>query len=493
MKLQSTRVWAVLFTAAVLVSGFIVPVQPLFAQSITISQVDASRLLLNQRVDLYVSITDPAGEPLGAASADAFRVMEAPSASADSSALPGEFLPVKEIFSVEQAPHKEEGIHITLLIDNSGSMYDTIGGRETEDPSEMRTSAARNAIRSFIGSTFHPADTIALASFNTNLLVHSEDVADPSGLSGLLDEISRPAAQDAYTELYHALVEAAPPGAGRSGRKVVVVLSDGENYPYYTYSGNEHPQYGSELRSSDEVLDHYQREGISLYAVNFGGDRDRNLAEMAIESGGSSYDAWNEEDLSNIYRDIRRKIDSEYRIRYRAGMFPSERTFVKVIYRDGGREREARRFYYTSTMFGIPVLPYPYWILLAIPCALLLWGLLFFIRYRKIHRSAALQVLDPGYGTKVSSATVLLDQGKTVIGGGERADLTISGRGSGGEQEVTILYNESDKSYTVASSSYGAGSVTVVNNRPLKGPRKLSGGDVLNIDGTTIVFEEPDA
>ena len=459
-----------------------------FAQTLTIAQVDASPLLLSQTVDLYVSVTDGEGNPIARIAPKNFSVFE----SSDGE----DFVPVSKVTSVVESPHKTEGIQILLLVDNSGSMYDTLWGKPTDDTELMRTTYARNAIRTFIGASFNPEDRIALASFNTSVTVHDENIADPAALNGILKEIRRPEQKEAYTELYHALVESVEPVGTRQGRRVVVVLSDGENYPYYTHAKEAHPKYGTTLSSPEDVVDSYQRDGVTLYAINFGPERDRNLGNIALQTGGNVYDARNEAELAGIYRDIRRKIDGEYRVSYRAGMFASDRTFVKVALRGAGVNRvkgEATRFYYSSTMFGIPVDPFPYWILLMIPAAIVVWFLLLVIRYRKFHERAALQVLQTGYGTKVSSNTVVLTQEKTVIGGGERADLTISGRGAPREEEVTIVFDEKGKSgeggsYTIV----GGGPGITVNNQPVTGKRRLSGGDVVNIHGTTIVFEEPD-
>jgi Ca-activated chloride channel family protein len=168
-------------------------------------------------------------------------------------------------------------------------------------------------------------------------------------------------------------------------------------------------------------------------------------------------------------------------------MIPSERTRVKVDFQRGADAASAERFYYTSTIFGMPVEPFPYLILLLIPAALLLWFLLLVLRFRSSRQHASLEVLERGYKTRVSSHTIPLTQDKTVIGGGEKADLTISGRAPLKEEQATIMYDSSRGDYTIT-----AGSGVTVNNRRVEGKKRLSGGDVVNVEGTTIVFSEPD-
>ncbi len=468
------------------------PVTDGSAENLSISQIDSSSLLLSQEVDLYLSLSDEEGNPVEGVELEDLRVFE----SADGK----DYEPVPAVESLVEKPNKEQGIHILLLVDNSGSMYDTLDGEATEDRSQMRSTHAKAAIRRFIDDSFNPKDIVSLSSFNTNLTLHSEALKDPSALDGLLEAIRRPESEEAYTELYRSLEESALELAGYRGRKVVVVLSDGENYPYYAESGNPHPEHGTELVPHRDVVEAYQMEGITLYAVHFGIDKDQNLGDIALETGGNVYDARSEEELAGVYRDIKEKIENEYRLTYRAGMLPAERKYVRVEYGSGGAavnageetgggqaaepRAAAERYYYAGTIFGIPVQPYPYIILLLTLLALLLWFLLLILRYRTLRKQAALEVLQKGYKTKVSSMTIPLGPDKTVIGGGERADLTISGMSAVKPEHATIMHDKKTGAYTLV----GEGNITV-NNRRLSGNRTLSDGDVVNIEGTTIVFD----
>jgi Ca-activated chloride channel family protein len=456
-----------------LISG---PTGSLQAETLSISQIDASSLLLSQEVDLYISVTDERGRSAEGLTRENFQVFE----SADGT----EYKPVPEIKNLAEKPNKEQGIHIMLLIDNSGSMYDTLSGTPTEEPSKMRITHAKQAIRRFINRSFNPRDVISLASFNTTVSLHSEALKDPSALEGLLDSIERPEKEQAYTELYHALEDSSLELAGYRGRKVVVVLSDGENYPYLVHAGKPHPEYGRETLIPEEVVRSYQMEGITLYAIHFGIDRDLHLSDIARETGGNVYDARNEEELASVYLDIKEKIENEYRLTYRATMIPTERKYVKVEYERGAQRSSSERYYYAGTIFGIPLSPYPFLILLLTAAAVLIWIVLLLIRYRKQRTSATLEVLQPGYRTTVSSMTIPLTQDKTVIGGGERADLTISGLSSVKPEHATIVHDEKSGDFTLASE----GNITV-NNRAVRGNRKLKDGDVVNIEGTTIVFD----
>lgn len=455
------------------------------AQSVTISQIDASRLLTRQLVDLYVSLTDDTGEPIEGASQGDFRVSE----STDGE----EFEPVP-VTDFNAGAAAEEGITFFLLVDNSGSMYDTLEGRPTDESSNRRIAHARSAIRTFLSGIDNPRDEVGLASFNTFYTMHAEPTGDTGRIDSLLDDIQRPERREAFTELYASIHEAVDDVAVAQGRTVLIVLSDGENYPYYEYTGEEHPEYGDRLFTYEEAVERAQREGISVYAVNFSPDRDYNLDEIATESGGRVYDARNEEELAAVYEDIRRRVLEEYRITYRATVAPAERKYVRVEYRRPGVVAETSRFYFANTIFGTPSERYGPLFIIPLIIALLGWWVIRRLRFANRRRDANLEVL--GDRTQVFP----LERGQTVVGTSESADVTVAGtaggRGAGGRgggagggpgtggAAATVVYDEKSNSYTVQSDEE-----IRVNNRPVK-KKKLEPGDVLTIGESTVVFDD---
>ena len=97
---------------------------------------------------------------------------------------------------------------------------------------------------------------------------------------------------------------------------------------------------------------------------------------------------------------------------------------------------------------------------------------------------ANLEVLQTRVGRPVTRVLPLTSS-KTVIGGSAKADLTIVGAPQLKEEHATILYDPKDKSYTVV----GSGGDITVNNQQVK-TRKLEPGDVIDIGGATIVFDD---
>ena len=77
---------------------------------------------------------------------------------------------------------------------------------------------------------------------------------------GLLDGIEKPSRDDAYTELYGSIQQSLKDFGETGRRKVLLILSDGENFPFDIKKSTVTAQNG---------IDEANKEGITCYAVNF--------------------------------------------------------------------------------------------------------------------------------------------------------------------------------------------------------------------------------
>ena len=468
-----------LFTIALLL--FLSPVR-LSSDNLTITQIDSSLLLLNQRVDLYISVTDGEGDPLKGLSSDQFRVYESPNNKT--------YTEVTDTVRFEPEVNRFDGINFLLLLDNSGSMYDTLQGTPTDQPEEMRITHAKSAVLSFIESVTNPKDTLGVATFNTNYSSHSARIQDRIDGEQVLDQIKRPTKDEAYTELYGALLLASNAMETRGGRNVIIVLSDGENFPYHTHSGKQHPVFKDRIIQHTEPIESFQREGITLFAINFGREKDRHLNAIALDTGGTVFDAQNASGLADVYHKIRDRVLGEYRLSYKATMDPAERRYVKVEYssdgRTGSRKAATTRFYFSGMIFGLPMDRLYLWLLFPFLIGIVLLGLLSKVKFERPVNRAGLEVLRKSRGT-LRAGTIALDKGRTIIGSSQKADLTIAGVPEIEESHATVLFDRRKKLYTIVS-----GEAISVNNKPVK-KKDLESGDVINVGGTVIVFDEESA
>ncbi len=432
-----------------------------FSEDLTITQIDTSRLLAFQSVRLYLDLELPA--------ADAGIVGENISVSESAD---GKTYAAVDIRKVSRTANGEEGISFFFLLDNSGSMWDGLDGKPTDLPENMRITHAKKAVKDFV-TELSVLDRAGLAVFNTRYTGLRTISADASGIPASLDAIQKPSREDAYTELYSS-IEASLLSFGESGRrKVLIVLSDGENFPFDAAKSVARPEDGIEAAN---------REGITCYVVNFGTAGDSQIPRIAEESGGSVFDARDSGELLGIYNSIRSSVLEEYAVTYTAAMFPGEKRFVKVTYPGKAGTGEAVRYYYSGTVLGSNN-SRPTWVyLLLFFVPLLVWlGFLLF----KLERETSEAGIRLLYGaTAMGTKVFTLTDAKTIIGGDATADITIAGNPSLKPNAATIIFDSVASRYTVTAASD-----LTVNNKPVK-TKLLEPGDVINMSGTVVVFDD---
>ncbi|TVQ25635.1 MAG: VWA domain-containing protein [Spirochaetaceae bacterium] len=444
------------------------------AQSVRIAQIDSSRLLTQQRVDLYLSVSDAAGRPITNLQRSAFDVFE----SAD-----GVTFDQVEITGFVPSANVDQGVTFYLLVDNSGSMYDTLDGQPTDDPEQMRMTMAVRAIRRFLDQIDNPRDRVALATFNTFFTVLAEPTTSIGTIDLLLGDIERPDRDASYTELYRSVKLAAEQLEAVRGRKVVIILSDGEDYPFARYSGRPHPIHGDELVGVRQTVDALQRTGSGAFGINFATVGDPAFTQIVTENGGLVYDADDEAALAAVYLDIRERVLSEYRVSYRAGIRPTDERSVRALVRTRDGDARSTRRYFAGTIFGLPGESLGAGLLIPFAIALLLAAGLTLLRFRNRRTTANVEVLNArGRATQVIDLT----SPQTVIGSSDAADVTIAGNPDMKDRHATIVFDQTTHQYTVVSDQ------PISVNNQLTTRRRLTPGDVVQLPGATVVFDAPE-
>lgn len=471
MKFRATR--SMIFRAAALCAAVLCCAAPLAAQSASITQIDSSRLMAFQKNRLYARVLDSQGKVMESVDAEGLEVYE--SADGVDYVLAGK----PKVFA---SANRDQGISFLFLVDNSGSMYDTLDGQPTEEPAATRAAAANRAASDFLMSITSSKDSVGLAAFNTRYRLLQAPDRDLQKAGQALDRVSKPAKDDGYTELYASLIMGSRDLGAIKGRKALVVLSDGENFPYFERLGKESPEFGKRTYAAEESLDEAIRQGVTIFAVNFGKDRDSRLAELARKSGGDVFDARNADELARIYSTIREKILTEVLVEYGAEMFSGDKRWVKLAFGKGPGGPETARYYYSGTVFGKPYENVSLWILLLVPLALLGLFILSRLKFEKPSISANLSLL---YATGVGKGTRMFAVGeKTVIGSDAKADITIANNSRLESSPVTIVKDKTSGRYTIVSEE-----ALTVNNRAVS-KKVLEPGDVINFNGTIAVFDD---
>jgi Ca-activated chloride channel family protein len=452
-------------TAAVL--GLIILPGIISAQNITITQLDSAELLASSRIDFYLSITDNQGEPLEDVKTDLIMIKHETE----------DGMKAVEILDIKRNNLAEGEITFLLVLDNSGSMYEPVG----DGIAGNRMDHAKRAVKEFLGSLDKQSTRVGLAVFNTQYILLVKPGKDLKIIEEALERIEKPDNKNAFTELYYSISQAAMDMARYRGRKAIVLLSDGENYPYFTMSGNLHPDLGEALYLPDNGLEPLKREGVTLYGINFSTEKDKSLASISIESGGAMYEAVTDEELSGVYNRIKNRIEKEYRVTVRAPLVFLESPKISAVY----KASDDTKSYYARPLMGTPERDYLFLSLMILLLSFVIWVILMLIRFEKPAAQAELSMLPSGAG-KPAQRTIALTSQMTVIGGSAQADFTVAGIPSLKESHATIVQDKKTGTFTLVSDEE-----VRVNNRMTK-KRKLNPGDVINIEGATIVFDAPE-
>lgn len=442
----------------------------LFSDNISISGIDTTGMIFDGNISLYLNITDSAGLPSKGVTADQLEILESTGDDTFSD---------RKISYFAEGENSSKGINFQLLIDNSGSMYETINGLETSVYEETRISSAISAIKTLMNSMEGSKDKAGVAYFNTYYKELVPISANRNLVLESLQKIEKPGKDESFTELNAALYSAAGNISSIRGRKIIIVLSDGENYPFSTVRKKDSPQFGSDLYAPEDLVNELKLNGATLYGINFGSRRDPSLERVVIETGGFLYEADSEQVLTDIYKNIRERVLSEYYVEFKTDTVYSERKFIKAVLKDGSAP-SGIVFYFSGNLFGNPSIEFNWLFMIVLPLA---FCLLVILAYQKLSAPAEKAELEV---TDFSGATQVFDiKGvKTVIGNSDSDDITLVTETQAEENNATIVYDEKKALYKVISDKE-----VLVNNNPVT-TRILEPGDVINIEGATIIFND---
>jgi|GEM_PF-379516 len=323
---------------------------PLFGDSVGISQIDTTDLLLNQNIKLYLNVANKLGLPIGSLTKSNFKIYESPDGKS--------YEQIDSIIDFKSYANRDAGINFLLLIDNSGSMYLNMKGRRTRNSKDTRIKYARDAVVSFLRSMTNTKDRVGLVSYNTYYRSFSAPVSNRKKIENYLSSINMPSIEEGYTETYASLALGVNEFKSIKGRKVMIILTDGINDPYFEPGKRIHKDFGKKVYTYSESIKSCQKMGVSVFAINFGergSTKDRNIYKIANETGGAVFEAHNQKQLENMYERIVEQILGEYLITYRATMKPSDKKFVKVLCKTERSEMSSVRYYFSSTIFGLPI------------------------------------------------------------------------------------------------------------------------------------------
>jgi Ca-activated chloride channel homolog len=219
-------------------------------------------------VEVYATVTDPKGEPVTGLTADAFDVFEE-----------GQRQDVT-VFTAG-----EMGLSVAVALDRSFSM------------AGERLNAMSRASEQFL-LALRPADRAMLIGIGSRVEVLAPLAAErTAGLRAL-------ATLDAFgsTSLHDAIIRALDEIQPASGRRALVLLSDGVD----RYS----------RASEADVLDRARRGDVLVYPIAVGKQRPPLFVELASTTGGRSAHVTDVKRLPDIMKSIANELRAQYLLGY---------------------------------------------------------------------------------------------------------------------------------------------------------------------------------
>lgn len=238
------------------------------ALNLVINQVDASAC---PTVKAYVSVFDANGSPVSGLNNSNFQLKE------DGVPMP---------ITVTQASSSER-IALALVLDTSGSISAT-------DLQNIKQAAT--TLVNMLG----PNDLVALWEFYTQVYLRQDYTTNKQAVIAAINAMS-PGGQ---TALYDAIFQAADHSAAVSGRKSMVVMTDGED--------------NNSVHSEAEAISKAVEKQIPVFTVGFGTANPQVLERIASQTGGVYYPAASSAQLQDLFRRIGSVIANQYLITWTA-------------------------------------------------------------------------------------------------------------------------------------------------------------------------------
>jgi VWFA-related protein len=251
------------------------------------SQEPASIIKVQVRlVEVYASIHDQKGHFVDGLSRENFQVLE-----------DGKPQQIAAFDSTSQS------LSCAILLDTTESMNEALP-------------RVKNSIVKLIDE-LSPQDSVAIYTFDQRLVIRQEFTTDKSAAKRAA---LRTRAEGA-TALFDALSEATQELAQRSGKKVLVLFTDGDD--------------NSSALNASAAVARAKKAGVPLYTIAEGeATRSKNLRklldDLSQRTGGAAYEVRKPGEIEQVFRDISEDLRHLYVISYRPPSDPSDGKWRRI-------------------------------------------------------------------------------------------------------------------------------------------------------------------
>lgn len=201
---------------------------------------------------------------------------------------------------ISELTRADTPVRMAMLFDNSGSLTES---RDFE----------KRAAERFFRNVMRPGDQAAIYSVATNIELAQPMTNDVAQLQRTIELFAKP---EGATSLYDAIFDAVKYLKPYSGRRVIVIVSDGRD----TTSNYDHDFENTLQRlMSDECQVYVVQTGIYDNANVRDLAAERRMQEFAAQTGGSAYTPRTFQDLDDAFAQISADLAQQYILSYYPG------------------------------------------------------------------------------------------------------------------------------------------------------------------------------
>jgi len=284
---RTIRITSISLSASLLILT-ILPLWMLFSSPIVHAQESGPQIRITQvdkshfpQVTVYVSVVNENGEPVGV-DPSTIQILENNQAMQPTEVRGG------------SGESQANPVTTMLVVDISGSME-----------KNGKLDAAKEAAKKYV-SQMRPGDQAGLMTYDTQVYYVQPITADTNALTAAIDGL-KPGSD---TAMYNALAEAEKNLEPVSGRKSIIVLTDGLD--------------NKSQSTADDVIAGVSTSGLSISTIGFGdattlgqaGLDEAGLQSLAEKTGGLYAFANDADSLSAIFQQYGQVLQSEYAFTY---------------------------------------------------------------------------------------------------------------------------------------------------------------------------------
>jgi VWFA-related protein len=257
-------------------------------------------------VELLTTVTDRSNRLVRGLEAADFRVWE-----------DGRPQTISKFELVEDLP-----LTLGITIDTSGSMFESMG-------------EAKRAALDFLDNIITQKDRCFAVAFSDRPALLMPRTSDVGAVAERLESL----VASGSTALHDAIVTSLYYYRGIRGRRVLILLSDGEDT--------------SSTLEFEEALEYARRSGVAVYTIGlrigkFQVNVRRKLENLAQETGGRTFYISEATELFGVYDEIESELRSQYLVAYNSDQPGQDGRYreVKIEVKDGKLNARTMRGYY---------------------------------------------------------------------------------------------------------------------------------------------------